>query len=109
MTEHDVAVLLEEVRSQFKIFGEALQGNREEHQRTRLELGGKIDGLDTRLIRVEGRLEGVEGRLEGVEGRLEGVEGRLEGVEGRLELVEHRLELNGVPVIKKPVKRKRRS
>lgn len=73
-SESQFTVVLEDIRSQFQVFGESLQGFREE--------------VNARFDRIEGRLDGVEGRLDRVEGRLDGVEGRLDRVEGRLGRVE---------------------
>ena len=113
MEDHAVAVLLEDLRSQFRVFGEALQGQRDALQRLddkatagfnaqdvrlqRLETGVSVLRTDVsdvkeRLGHVEIRLEGVETRLESVETRLESVETGLESVETRLESVEIRLE-----------------
>lgn len=56
VTEGQFTLVLEDLRSQFAVFGEALQGLREH--------------MDRRLDAVEGRLEAVEGRLDAVEGEL---------------------------------------
>jgi hypothetical protein len=70
----EFTVVVEDLRSQFKVFGEAL--------------GGLRDQVSAGFERVEHRLDGVEHRLDGVEHRLDGVEHRLDGVEHRLGVVE---------------------
>jgi outer membrane murein-binding lipoprotein Lpp len=80
MEDSHVAVLLEDLHSQFKVFGESLQATRDDVQATRdemhamrAELVAKIDGvaddvavlktdvadLKTRMTRVEGHLNGA--------------------------------------------------
>jgi hypothetical protein len=66
MDDAHVAVLLEEIRGQFRVFGESLQTTNDKIDR----LDQKVDVLGGRLISVEGRLINVEGRLSNVEGRL---------------------------------------
>ena len=55
-SEGQVAVILEEIRDDFKIFGEAQSGLSEKVD----NLSEKADGIDERLIRVENRLIRVE-------------------------------------------------
>jgi len=95
MTHQDVAVLLEEIRSQFRVFGEALQGNRE-------VLGEKIDRLDTRLSHVELHVSVLRtdvGILKTDVGSLKSdvavLKDDVSDVKIRLERVEHHLGLNG--------------
>ncbi|HEY8088572.1 MAG TPA: hypothetical protein VIF09_12025 [Polyangiaceae bacterium] len=81
------AVLVEDLRGQFRAFGERLEGIDER--------------MTTGFARIDGRLDGIDGRLDGIDGRLDGIDGRLDGVDGRLDRVEHRLhhvegELRGV-------------
>ena len=90
-------VFAEGLRSDFRMVIEGLSANTE-----------RLDKVEVRLDRVEGRLERVELRLDGVEGRLERVEFRLDGVEGRLERVEVRLDgvengLGGVKAMIRPL------
>lgn len=73
MEDAHVAVLLEEVRGQFKAFGESLQATND-----------KIDRLSVDMSDVKHRLGNVEGRLTDVEGRLTNVEDRLTGVANAL-------------------------
>jgi predicted nuclease with TOPRIM domain len=94
MTDQDIAVVLEEIRSQFKVFGEALQGTRE-------VLGGKIDGLDSRLSRVEMDVSVLKTDVSSVKNDMT-------DVKDRLQRVERHLDLNGAPPSTRPLKRKPR-
>jgi tetrahydromethanopterin S-methyltransferase subunit G len=102
MEDAHVVVVLEEIRGQFKVFGESLRATNDKIDRLAYDMNDRFDGVDSRLSNVEGRLTNVEGRLSNVEGRLSNVEGRLSNVEGRLSNVEGRLTnmalaLNGAP------------
>jgi archaellum component FlaC len=95
------AVLVEDLRGQFRAFGERLEGIDERMTTGFARIDGRLDGIDGRLDGIDGRLDGIDGRLDGIDGRLDGIDGRLDGVDGRLDRVEHRLhhvegELRGV-------------
>jgi archaellum component FlaC len=75
-------VVLEDLRSQFKVFGEALSG-----------VDARVRSMDARLGAVENRLGAVENRLGAVENRLGNVENRLGNVENRLGNVENDMGL----------------
>ena len=59
---------------------------------SRLErLEGRVEQLDSRLERLEGRVEQLDSRLERLEGRVEQLDSRLERLEGRVEQLDSRL------------------
>ena len=58
--EREFKVILEDIYSQFRIFGEGLTG-----------VNGRLDGMEQRLDRMEVRLDRMEGRLDRVEGDLQ--------------------------------------
>ena len=107
MEDAHVAVLLEQIRGQFKLFGESLQATNEKIDRRSAEMREALTGvehrLDVRLTHVESRLINVEGRLINVEGRLTNVEGRLINVEGRL--TNMAMALNGGAGLRKKTKK----
>jgi hypothetical protein len=74
--EHGFTIVVEEMRSQFKVFGEALQGLRE-----------------TMTAQIEGLRETMEARFEAVDRRFEAVDRRFEAVDGRLDRVDRELFL----------------
>lgn len=57
---HAFAVVVEEMRGQFKVFGEALEGVRQNVEGLRHEVHTRFDQVDRRLDGVEGRLGRVE-------------------------------------------------
>ncbi len=87
-----VAVLIENMQSQFKAFGERLQGMDE-----------RMQGMDERMQAMDGRMQAMDGRmtagfarvderLDRVDHRLDRVEHRLDGVDHRLDGIDHRLD-----------------
>jgi chaperonin cofactor prefoldin len=59
MEESHVAILLEDLRIQFKVFGEDLKGTRESLER-------RIDGLDHRMDGLDHRIDGLDHRIDHV-------------------------------------------
>ena len=85
--EREFKVILEDIYTQFRVFGEGMQ----DVQKKLGKIDGRLDRIEIRLDHVEIRLTAVETRLTGVETRLDRVEIRLTGVENRLTGVETRL------------------
>lgn len=81
-TRDQYTVVLEDLRSNFKVFGEGLS-----------LLNNKVDKMDGRLDGIDGRLDGMDGRLDGIDDRLDGIDGRLDGMDGRLGRVESDLAI----------------
>lgn len=78
-------VLLEDIRHQFKAFGEGLTGVGEGIERLEMKvnrLETKVDRLDLRVVDVESRLGQVESRLGQVEFRLGQVESKMDRLTG---------------------------
>src|SRR5262245_47997711 len=71
MTAREFTVILEDLRSKFSVFGEALQGLRE-------EMGRRFDEVDHRFERIERRLDGHDKRFDDHDKRLVRVETGLE-------------------------------
>lgn len=70
-TRDQYTVVLEDLRSNFKVFGEGLS-----------LLNNKVDKMD-------GRLDGIDGRLDGMDGRLGRVESDLAILKGEVALIRH--------------------
>lgn len=64
--DREHTVVLEDLRSQFKVFGEAMAGG---------------------FARVDSRLDGIDGRLDGIDGRLDGMDHRFDQVDREMGLV----------------------
>ena len=70
MPAREVAVLMEELKSQFRVFGDELKtitGKTEAIETTVGKTWEKVTGIDLRLIRVENKLNNVDKRLSAVE------------------------------------------
>ena len=50
-----------------------------------------LRGIQSTLVKIDGRLESIDGRLETVDGRLEGIERHAATTSARLELIADRL------------------
>jgi hypothetical protein len=82
---HTFTVVLEDLRAQFGVFGEALEGLREQ--------------MNVRFDAVDRRFEGVDRRLDGIDVRLDGIDVRLDGIDVRLDRTERDIGLVKVAVI----------
>jgi hypothetical protein len=84
---HAFAVVVEEIRGQFRVFGEALAGLREEMSR-------RFDEVDRRFHQVDRRFDDVDRRFDRVEGDI----GLLKTDVGLLKtaVVEHSRQLKGI-------------
>ncbi len=80
-------VLIEGIRDDFKIYGDAISG-----------IHNQLDRMNTRLDSIEVRLDAIEGRLDSIEGRLDNLEGDVgqikeyifKNVEPRIHVLEFR-------------------
>ncbi|PIQ87094.1 MAG: hypothetical protein COV74_02075 [Candidatus Omnitrophica bacterium CG11_big_fil_rev_8_21_14_0_20_45_26] len=88
--EREFKVILEDIYSQFRIFGEGLTG-----------VNGRLDGMEQRLDRMEVRLDRMEVRLDRMEVRLDRMEGRLDRVEGDLQVLKS--DMSFVKIVLKTV------
>lgn len=77
-TRDQYTVVLEDLRSNFKVFGEGLS-----------LLNNKVDKMDGRLDGIDGRLDGIDDRLDGIDGRLGRVESDLAILKGEVALIRH--------------------
>jgi chromosome segregation ATPase len=82
-----LAVVIEEQRAQFKVFGEALQGVRDNLTDLRGEMDRRFDGVDREIALVKGEIVVVKGDLSAVKGELSVVKGELSVVKTDLSLV----------------------
>jgi len=71
-------VVLEGLRSDFKVFGEALG-----------LVDNKVDNVIKRVNGIDLRLDGIDGRLDKIDGRLSKVESSLEILKGEVALIRH--------------------
>ena len=60
MDDHKVAVLLEDLMSQFRTFGEGLQLLNDKVDNGFDSLNGRVDRLESRIDRLEGKLTGFQ-------------------------------------------------
>ncbi len=93
-TAMEVGAILEDLRSQFRTFGEQLQATNRHLDVIEAEVARQAERLtmvELRLTSIESRLTDVESRLTDVESRITDVESRLTQVESRLHEVESRL------------------
>ena len=99
-TAREVAVLVEDLRSEFRTVAEVVLPLREDMAEVKERLGKVEDAVSVLQLVVKD----VCGRLTGVEGRLTGVEEGLTGVEGRLTRVEDAV-ISSIPPLSKRVTR----
>lgn len=81
MDDSKVAVLLEDLKAQFQVFGEGLQ--------TVIQ---KTDRLEQRFDGLEKRFDGLEQRFDGLEQRFDGLERRFGRLEQRVDRIEQKLD-----------------
>ena len=55
------------------------------------QIFGRLDGIDTRLDKVDTRLDGIDTRLDKVDARLDGIDARLDKVDARLDRIDEEL------------------
>jgi chromosome segregation ATPase len=87
------AVVVEEMRGHFKVFGERLAGLDEKVTAGFARVDERLDRIDERVTNVEHRLTNVEDRLTNIEHRLTNIEHRLTNVEGQLAELSHEVGL----------------
>ncbi|HEY4479086.1 MAG TPA: hypothetical protein VI981_01895 [Candidatus Paceibacterota bacterium] len=78
-------IVLEDVRSDFKLFGEELQAVRGSVER----LDGKVDQLDGKIDRLDGKVDQLDGKVDRIEGRVVRLEENIEFVKGELTVIRH--------------------
>lgn len=77
-------VVLEEIRSQNRAFGEGQQLLREQMQAGFERVDRRFEQVDRRFEQVDRRFEQVDRRFEQIDRRFEQIDGHLEQVDGRL-------------------------
>ena len=80
MTTHEVGVLIEGLRSDFRVFGDKLsfiKDKVEVIETNQAKAWEKITEIDLRLIKVEKEITKINDRLVGIENRLTKVEDKL--------------------------------
>ena len=80
MGAREFTVVLEDLRSKFSVFGEALQGFRE-------ETGRRFDDMNRRFEGIERRLDDHDKRFDGIDKRFDEHDKRFVRIETDLELV----------------------
>ena len=73
-------VVLEDIRSQFRVFGESLQALSE-------RMDARFDAVDARFEAVDARFDAVDARFEAVDARFDAVDARADRADGELALV----------------------
>jgi archaellum component FlaC len=101
------SVIVEDLLSQFKVFGEALQGLREnmavrfdgidhrfdgvDHRFERID--DRFDGIDHRFERIDDRFDGIDHRFERIDDRFDGIDDRFDGIDGRFDGIDQEILL----------------
>jgi septation ring formation regulator EzrA len=83
-TSADFTVVLEDLRSNFAVFGEALQVVRE-------EMGQRFEQVDRRFEQIDRRFEQIDRRFEQVDYRFEQVDYRFDQIDRRFDRAEGEL------------------
>ena len=73
-SDRGTAILVEDMRAQFRVFGEALEGLRDQVVSGFDQVRQRFDGVDARFDRIDRRLDGMDTRFDGVDARLERVD-----------------------------------
>lgn len=81
MDDNKVVVLLENLSSQFKVFGEGL----EIVQKQVSEVNQKVDGLERRFDKLELKVDSLERRFDSLEKKVDGLERRFDGLEKKVD------------------------
>ena len=84
MDDNKVAVLLENLSSQFKVFGEGL----EIVQRQVSEVNQKVDNLERRFDGLERKVDGLEKKVDGLIEDMDMVKPALVKINNRLDTIE---------------------
>lgn len=84
MDDNKVAVLLENLSSQFKVFGEGL----EIVQKQVSEVNQKVDGLERRFDGLERKVDGLEKKVDGLIEDMDMVKPALVKINNRLDTIE---------------------
>ncbi len=84
MDDNKVAVLLEQLLSEFRNFGDGLQRVQKKQEEQGHVLNGLVEDMDI----VKPTLKGMEQRLDSMEGRLGSMETKTETIDNRLEVIE---------------------
>lgn len=105
-----VAVVLEEVRSNFMVFGETLNGfgdklelvkqkgdaTFEEVGRIKIEIvgiKGEITGLKGEMVETKEEITGMKGEIGGIKKEIAGMNGRLDRIEREVSLIRSEIEI----------------
>ena len=86
----DAMIMVEQIRDDNMIFGEAISGLSDKFDRmsNRLDtMDNRFDGIDSRLDSIDNRLDAIDSRLDSIDGRLDGIDGRLYHLEGDVEQI----------------------
>ena len=91
-SDRGTAILVEDMRAQFRVFGEALEGLRDQVVSGFDQVRQRFDGVDARFDRIDRRLDGMDTRFDGVDARFDRIDRRLDGMDTRFDGVDARLE-----------------
>lgn len=80
MDDNKVAVLLEQLLSEFRTFGEGLQNVRNEQKEQRQILNGLVDGMDI----VKPTLKGLIADMDVIKPSLSKINNRLDSIENKI-------------------------
>ncbi len=87
MDDNKIAVLLEQLLSEFRTFGDGLQSVQKKQEEQGHVLNGLVEDMDIvkpTLKRMEQRLDSMEGRLGSMETKTATIDNRLEVIEGEI-------------------------
>src|SRR5262249_43904913 len=89
---HEFMVLVEDMRSQFKVFGEGLHGLRENMERRFDEVDKRFEAVDKRFDAVDRRFERLEGEVSLVKTAVLETSADVRRLDERLGRVEQKLD-----------------
>jgi predicted nucleic acid-binding Zn finger protein len=81
MEDRHVAILLEEMRGQFKAFGEALQGTNDNIA----VMGEKIAVMDGKIAVMDGRIAVMDGKIAVMDGKIAVMDGKIAVMDGKID------------------------
>ena len=85
-------IVLESIRSDFKVFGEKLEGLEKKIDKRFKQVDKKLEQVDRRLEQVDRRLEQVDKRFEQVDKRFDSVQSNFKTVFGYLSKIDDEIQ-----------------
>ena len=91
MDDSKVAALLEDIRSQFRVFGDGLQMLNEKIDAQGQKLSNKIDSLDQRVTSMDNRMISFDHRVKSMDNRLTSLDQLVASMDNRMISLDQRV------------------